>query len=60
MLTIVVPSYDLWTNVDQLFIYLAKEARKTRTWIISMKPTKEKMEGQRWDSEGSINVLTIV
>ena len=52
MLAIVVPSYELWTHVDQLFIYLAKEARKTRTWITSMKPTKETMEGHRWGFRG--------
>ena len=59
-MAIVVPSYELWTHVDQLFIYLAKEARKTRTRITSMKPTKETTEGKHWDSEGSINVLTLV
>ena len=46
--------------MDQLFIYLAKEASKNRTGRTSMKPTKETMEGQRWDSEGSINVLILV
>ena len=32
--------------------YLAKEARRTRTWKTSMKPTNETTEGQQWGFRG--------